>query len=148
MEDHFANGPKKKSGIPWEVKLDDGSVFIDKSEVIHKWKEDFRGLLTSPKCDRESPEFIENIKQSNAERESQFVFDHNDMLNVDFTYEEVEKIVSKAKAGKAPGIDGLLADMMKNRQSIEILAVLFNRFLTPFQKVWIMIPGSHSTTVV
>ncbi len=31
-------GPKKKSKIPWEVLLNDGSVSIDKNVVLDKWR--------------------------------------------------------------------------------------------------------------
>ena len=52
-----------------------------------------------------------------------------DDLNADFTFEEVEKIVKHAKNGKAPGIDGLIVDVMKNQLSIRILVALFNKCL-------------------
>ena len=61
------------------------------------------------------------IKQENA-------FSNNDStdLDDDFTLDEVEKIVSHAKSGKASGIDGLVVDTMKNQPSICILTALSN----------------------
>ena len=49
----------------------------------------------------------EDIIRENMARE--FLFnddDYNHVLNRDFTLDKVQKIVSHAKSGKAPGIDG------------------------------------------
>ena len=50
----------------------------------------------------------------------------NECINIPFTYDEVKKIIHKAKKGKALGIDGLTRDLLKNAPSIELLTVLFN----------------------
>ena len=42
----------------------------------------------------------------------------------------VWKIVMKSKSGKAPGIDGLVADIFKNEMSIRLLAEVFNSGMT------------------
>ena len=44
--------------------------------------------------------------------------------------EEVRKLVSKAKKNKAPGIDGLVNDVLKNDVAIRAIHTLFNRCLT------------------
>ena len=123
-------GPKKKSGIPWEVDLEDGTTSSDKDTVMEKWRSDFEGLLTPPQTDDVNRTLFEsNIKESNAQRENENNENDSTGLNCEFTEDEVSKIVFRAKSGKAPGIDGLLADTMKNPPSIRLLTVLFNACL-------------------
>ena len=72
------------------------------------------------------------IKKSNATREI-FFEENADQIEASlikaFDTIEVSKIVMKAKSGKAPGIDGLVVDTMKNDASILILTSLFNACL-------------------
>ena len=53
----------------------------------------------------------------------------NTKINCPFTYEEVKKVVDHAEWGKAPGIDGLTSDVLKNAPSIILLTQLFNACL-------------------
>ena len=116
-------GPRKKAEIPWEVYDDEGYVCLDKNVILKKWEDDFKGLLTPP--DDDTPEqtaFKMFIEQDNIVRENMVNSNnHNAKLNRDFTIEEVRKVVQKAKAGKAPGIDGLISDVLKNEASVNVL---------------------------
>ena len=97
--------------------------------VLNKWKHDFQGLLTAPD-DRtqEQKAFEKDIIKSNRAREKHIADsdNHNQSINRDFTKAEVSKIVRKAKSGKAPCIDGLIADVFKNERSISLLTEVFN----------------------
>ncbi len=86
--------------------------------------------MTPPQpTDPEQIEFYENVKATNRANECTYGQGNKDTLNADFTFEEVEKIVKAAKNGKAPGIDGLIVDVMKNEISIRILTTPFNKCL-------------------
>ena len=47
-------------------------------------------------------------------------------INSSFTPYEVGKVISKSKANKAPGIDGIVYDVLKNENSTILLTKLFN----------------------
>ena len=103
-----------------------GCVTTDQSEVLDRWRRDFEGLLKPPlDLTVEQKAFLEGIEASNGERESMFDNDNNSVLNKDFTTEEVLEIVNHAKCSKAPGLDGLLNECVKNENSIKLLTVLF-----------------------
>ncbi len=123
-------GPKKVTKPIWEVYGDDGDIVSDKTSVLNKWRDDFRSLLTPPTClDPAQLQFEQEIRMSNASREKALIEDPaqvNQAINQPFTDEEVEKIINKAKSGKACGVDGLIADVLKNRCSTSICTKLFN----------------------
>ena len=48
------------------------------------------------------------------------------MLNVPITKNKVAKVLYNCKSGKAPGIDGVVSDTLKNRMSINVLTAMFN----------------------
>ena len=48
------------------------------------------------------------------------------VINSSFTPNEVAKVISKSKANKAPGIDGIVYDVLKNENSTVLLTKLFN----------------------
>ena len=90
--------------------------------------EDFCGLLTPPPPDSpEQAQHTEYIKQDNDQKEQSWTNDcHNAELNKPFTIEETRKIMTRAKSGKVPGVDGLVVDILKNEASIRLLSELFN----------------------
>ena len=85
-------GPKKSSGIPWEVWGDEGNVITNHDYVLDKWKKEFQSLLTPPSCkSEEQKEFKERISQMNTENELKWIeADRNPELNGAFTEEEVQ----------------------------------------------------------
>ncbi len=124
-------GPRSSNKIPMEVYDEEGNVVTDTEAVLDRWKGDFEGLLQAP-ADRtpEQCQFEKDIIQSNRSREALFNDGNcNQTINADFTVDEVKKIVQKAKNGKAPGVDGLIADIFKNVKSIELLTEVFNACL-------------------
>ncbi len=127
---HYINnlGPKKTSGIPWEVWGEDGEVVTDHEQVLNKWKNEFESLLTPPSTDSEEQvNFKRQINEGIEKSENAWTeADHHPSLNRDFDIEEVRKIVMKTKSGKAPGLDGLMSDVYKNDLSIKVLTHLFN----------------------
>ena len=93
-------GPKSKQSIPWEVYDDDGSTLTSRQDVLKRWEIDFQGLLTAPD-DRpeEQKAFDSNIIKSNRKREKELIEtnDINHAINIDFSKEEVSKIVKKSE---------------------------------------------------
>ncbi len=113
-------GPKRRSGILWEIVGDNNECITDKQHVLNKWKDDFKGLLTPPETnDAEAKKFEEHIHRENEDLINNSPT--NEEINIAFTYDEVRKIVNHAKKGKAPGIGGLTSDILKNTPSVELL---------------------------
>ena len=74
--------------------------------------------------------FLEGIEISNSGREEAFMSDTDSILNKYFMTGEVREIVNHAKCGKAPGLDGLLNECVKNDASINMLTILFHKCLS------------------
>ena len=72
---------------------------------------------------------MEEIRESNAEREMLMDQSPPNSLNKDLTLDEVRKAINKSKNGKAPGLDSLSYEVMKNDISAQALTKLFNRCL-------------------
>ena len=72
------------------------------------------------------------------------------VINSSFTPNEVAKVISKSKANKAPGIDEIVYDVLKNENSTILLTKLFNLCFESHKvpDVWLQslinpIPKSH-----
>ena len=121
-------GPNKKTQIPYECYGSSGEVITDTTTVLHKWQHDFRSLYsTGTTEDAEHQHFKETIREQNTEYESSAATDQGSPeLNMQFSVEEISKVIFKAKNNKAPGLDGVVYDILKNDQSVELMTRLFN----------------------
>ena len=72
----------------------------------------------------------EHIKNLNAMFEARSTLGPHLEFDVDFTKDEVRKHVLKAKDNKAPGLDGIVNEVLKNDVCIDVLTALFNRCLS------------------
>ena len=120
--------PSKKKRIPLEVVMEDGSVSDVFDVVLNKWKCDFEELLTPPAPDSEpQTQFWNEVECGNREAESSWdEHNVNQELNVPITKKEVAAVLMNCKKGKAPGIDGVISDTLKNKTSINVLTALFD----------------------
>ena len=117
--------PRKKSEILWEMLGTDGEIVTNMGDVLDIWSKEFNDLLTPPAPSAEMQEHIQNIMLINRQNERVDVIE-NLQFNTDFTMSEVGKLVDKAKANKAPGLDGIVYDILKNQVAIRVLTYLFN----------------------
>ena len=123
-----ALSPRSKQNIPCEI-VRDGEKVTDKCEILQHWSTEFQGLLTPPLADPVTQERLSKIAEDNAANEllAETLPQHE--MNLPFSIEEVGKLVGKAKKGKAPGLDSLTYDVLKNDMSIVLLTNLFNMCL-------------------
>ena len=102
----------------------------DADEVLEKWKHDFMSLynVSESHCDDNQIRFKRYTLQENINFESQEDLNEveNSELNKQFTVNEVEYLINKSKNNKAPGMDGLVYDVLKNEPSIDLLTRLFS----------------------
>ena len=96
--------PHKKQGILWEI-YKNGEICVNKCKVWDHWTEEFAGLLTTPKGDRAAQERLRKITDDNRDREVLMDTDVEKEFNMPFTIEEIQKVLNKAKLGKAPGVN-------------------------------------------
>ena len=68
---------------------------------------------------------MNDVKRENIEFES-LPCDNSSPINFPFTKEEISKVITKSKNNKAPGIDGIVYDILKNEDSASLLTKLFN----------------------
>jgi hypothetical protein len=113
----------RHESIPWEIVSDDGTISYSKEDVLQKWKDDYSALYNpSPQRNR-CPETGNNMDINND-------LGHNNNLNGIITLREVERALLAAKCGKAPGIDNIPVDVLKNTTAAHFLLQLFNMCFT------------------
>ena len=123
-------GPRKKHKIPWEILNDDGSIDNNFDNIMNKWRQDFEDLLNpSTPLGPEEQAFLNSVMDENMSAEQMWENDPtiiNAELNASITKDEVARAIHKAKSGKAPGIDGVVSETLRNNVSINFLCQLFN----------------------
>ena len=125
-------GRKPKKPIPQEVYMNDGSVSSELSDVMEIWERDFKSLLNPGLLDDDIEYKLhkEHICKLNQMSEQCNMYGPYMEFDKEFTVTEVRSIVMKAKSGKAPGLDGIVSEVVKNDICIKVLTTLFNKCLT------------------
>ena len=120
-------GPKSKKPIPMECYATDGSIIYEENAVLNKWREELFNLYNPKEADgnESHKKFKDFIIKDNDDFEK-LDCDDDVAIYSCFTPNEVGKVISKSKANKAPGIDGIVYDVLKNENSISLLTNLFN----------------------
>lgn len=116
-------GPRRKSGIVCEALDPHGNVTRDKDSVMRHWEDAFAHLYGTPPAGSFDDDFL---KEKKSELENLTVsLDQDNLLNSDITLMEVKKVIDKAKAGKAVGVDGIPTEALQNGTCIVMLHRLF-----------------------
>ena len=113
------------------MKVHDSNDFNTEPEfVLNKWKHDFSTLYNPPDHPGQYDQpFYESVLQSKSEYE-QNPTETNDMVNVEISYDEIERLVKKAKNNKALGIDFVPNEVLKQKNIILALWRLFRLYFT------------------
>ena len=120
-------GPAKKRQIPKECLDDKGNVIKDINIVLEKWKTDFHSLYSHVhKPHNDKNDFKSYIKREILAFESRDDNEESPILNTPFSTAEISVALSKTKCNKAPGIDGVTYEVLKNEMSVILLTRLFN----------------------
>ena len=115
-----------------EVETNNGATSTSIPIVLDKWMGDFSRLynptLNSPLASQNT----DNVEPKNIDiQEAQ-------ILNCDITLPEVKIALSAAKCGKAPGLDNIPVDVLKNDTTAyfltELFDICFKNSITP--KAW------------
>ena len=116
-------GSRKKASIP--MKVHDGDDFnTDPQFVLNHWKEEYEKLYNPP----EDPSFDRDFYAEKLVRKEQYdnnPTETNNMVNREISYDEIEKLVHKAKRDKALGIDFIPNEVLKHHSVILALWNLF-----------------------
>ena len=121
-------GPNKKSKIPWECYDDNDVVVHDPERVLKSWRDEFGSLYcstTPSEMDDEQINFKQYIVNDNKEFE-RLPLDNSSYIYQPFSRDEISKVVCKSKTNKAPGIDGIVYDVLKNELTTDLLTTFFN----------------------
>ena len=111
-------GPKNNAVAP--VKTADGSKLLtDLQDIRARWKEHFNNLLNQERSAH--PDACKQLKRKPTRNE----------LRGEITMEELKRALKSTAPGKAPGLDGVSSDILKNggEKMCEALLDLFNRYL-------------------
>ena len=109
-----------KSNVVAPVKSADGGKLVtDLQDIRNRWKEHFNNLLNQEGSAH--PDACQQLKRKPTRNE----------LCGEITMEELKKALKSTAAGKAPGLDGIPSDILKNggEKLCEALLGLLNRCL-------------------
>ena len=90
---------KVKPSIPNKVKLEDGQISFDQTEVLNKWKNDFSTLYNEDTLDDAN---LNSFQTNSSEN-----YEQVDNLNDPITIDECKRVISLTKSRKAVEIDCL-----------------------------------------
>ncbi len=131
---HISNlGPRKKKDIPMRVYDVDGNACENMDFVLNKWKNDFSDLYNSPGIDIETDNFYRHVNQMRINMENNMEDDEylcNDFINNALSFDEIERVVNKLKSKKAPGIDTLPNEVLKQN---DVMILLFHFYTKCFE---------------
>ena len=116
----------KKSSVPMSV-YNNGSLTSDNNIVLSKWKSEFESLYAESNCNQFDDVFYANICNDNVLKERHMLNSnsHNMTINADITFDEIHKLVTKAKLNKSVGIDMVPNEILNHRDVILLLKCLF-----------------------
>ena len=95
------------------VKAEDGTSLTTEEEKLQRWKQHFEKILNRP-----DPSVLADIPEADEDLD----------INLgEITVEEVKNAINKQKNGKAPGDDGVCAEMIKAEDQVtpQILCKIF-----------------------
>ena len=120
-------GPKKKYIIPMEIINNDGTLETNSTVVLNQWKNEFCNLYKNilGVYDDDFKEISKHFMLFNEDKMTNPLYEETGNLNINFSYEEVQYVVLKAKNGKSTGMDGIPYEVLKNKCCIEFLQRLF-----------------------
>ena len=121
-------GPKQSSKIPEEVMTGE-TLITDQDTVLQSWRDDFSSLYNIPPESRNFDETHKNYCCASKEQMESNMLDPlyipNQVLNKNFTFEEVKFHVTKSKNKKATGVDNIPYEVLKNDHVIAVLLQFF-----------------------
>lgn len=122
-------GPRKKSKRTQGVYAEDGETIITDNDVVHeRWRGDFETLLNNLDTSQFDETFHNDIKTRVYLQEQNMndpLYDGTVDINVDISFDEVKKVVTKSKANKSAGIDTIPYEVLKFNSVIQVLQQLF-----------------------
>ena len=126
-----------KSEIPFKV-MHNGIITTDTDIVLDSWKNDFKKLY-NPSLKNMGVVFANEIEKQKHDLENDREAEFRTSLNTRILLEEVEKAISHCKNNKAPGIDQIPNEVIKNPSITKLLHTLFvycfNNSMVP--KMWL-----------
>ena len=120
-------GPKTSNRILEEVYDCDGNVKSDLDTVLQKWKDDFENLYKTDSTSFDN-QFYDEIKSLLRTAESNMndpLYVPNAILNRNISIEEVNSVVDRLKNNKAPGIDKIPNEVLRNDSVKKCLLTFF-----------------------
>ena len=121
-------GPRKSTNIPMEVYNENGEVLTNEKCVLNRWKTDFENIYNNESVDDFDSAFQREAlshKRLLEDRMLDPLYDSNAELNRNISFEELEKVLLKAKNGKSVGIDQIPYEILKLDSVKSVLLSLF-----------------------
>ena len=119
---------ERKVPIPWEVVTETGEVVSDKEVVLERWKNDFKKLYNDENNATYDEDHFSDIRTQVNENTvaPENVTEHAE-LDSPITYTEVRQSILRSKLKKAPGIDELPSEVLKNEACIKVLYEIISK---------------------
>ena len=117
---------ERKADIPMEIVDNDGNVSTRLDDVLSRWKSDYQNLFSnnsSAEFDEDHLNYVKDSMLSNSVPQTNVDLTN---LNADISKEEVLKSIMRAKLRKAPGLDQIPAEVLRNNLCVELLHKIIN----------------------
>ena len=122
-------GPRNKTEIPVQVKVDD-TYSSELDTVLHKWENDFSDLYNKSQLTNNNVNFHDEILKQKQVLENSNYFDYempNNPLNKSFTYDELIKVLNKLKVNKSVGWDNIPNEILEHKSVSLLLLKYFQK---------------------
>ena len=111
----------RKLQIPMEIINEQGVVSADVDVVLDRWKSDYSKLFDNKNVDNFDNDHLREITDLYNSNSVPHCDRDNSNLNADITKEEVKNSIFRSKLRKAPGLDGLPVEVLRNPICIDLL---------------------------
>ncbi len=123
-------GPKTNNKIIEEVYDENGEIVRDLEAVLLKWKTEYENLYKSDSSTFDE-NFYEDIKSMLRNSENNMndpLYVSNEFLNRNISKDEIDKVVDRLKNKKAPGIDKIPNEVLRNDSVKQCLLTFFQYY--------------------
>ncbi len=143
----LVNRRKRKNSNIHPIKLENGTILTDPTDIIEAWKCYFEKLYTPVEDEKFDENFRKYVERKVCEYDIDSNLYYDDIMGTGFSISEIKKAVSELKNKKAPGWDNVSAEHVKyggdllHRCLLRIFNIITEKeFIPTHFKIGLLVP--------